>query len=155
MSVFALRFRLLLAGIAGLSVLGCTGSPVIVDSTSSADYSLGLVAHGGRSGEMTVEIHGQPFAQVVSKQAIASTIPVPPWLGVRHLTTAPLPVTPRDYRVVLIFNPAERGGARDACVARQPSVVAPAGGELRVSAAYCAFDRSVAHLVARGPVRRD
>ena len=136
--------------IAGL-LAACNNTPVKIDSISSADYSLGLVIYGARSGEMMAEIHGQPFKKPVSKQSIALAAPMPPWLPARHLTTEPGSNTPRHYRVVLTFNPAERGGVSNACSVDNPAVAPPQNGILRVSADYCALDRSVSHLVAQAP----
>ena len=134
-----------------LLLAGCTGTPVTIDSTSTADYNLSLVAYGAKSGEVAAEIHGQPFAAPVPSQTIARAAPMPPWSAARTLTAQPGPGTPRNYRVVLTFNPAERSGVSNACIVSRPPIAPPDQGMLRVSADYCAFDRSLSHLVASAP----
>lgn len=129
----------------------CTGTPVTIDSTSTADYDLSLVAYGAKSGEMAAEIHGQPFAAAVPADTIARAAPMPPWSAARILSAKPRPGTPLNYRVVLTFNPAERSGVSNACVVSHPPVAPPDQGMLRVSADYCAFERSISHLVASAP----
>ena len=143
------RFLLVLGLTAPLAATA--GTLVKIDRTTFGEYSYGLVAYGGKSGEMAVEIHGQPFGAPVPETAIASAAPMPGWLNARSLTTQPKPGTPRAYRVVLTFNPADSTGVRDACTTSQPAVVQPGNEKITISADYCAIDRSVSHLVANGP----
>lgn len=112
-------------------------------------YDSSLVSGAGRSGEMTAEVHGNPFQTTVEADAIAGALRLPGWFRPAKLTTRP---TTGKSRLVLIFNPVRRHlGGRAACRGSDGIATGPPAARMRVQMAFCTAERLNTELVLEAP----
>lgn len=77
-----LALAALLTGCAGGGLSAAAGNaPVISYEQQMAPYAPSFVQTAARSGEVYVQIFGQPFAERMEDQAIAQRIRMPQWIS--------------------------------------------------------------------------
>jgi hypothetical protein len=138
---------------AALALAACAGVDRISYYDRVALYTPSLVSYASKSGEMPVEIAGNPFAAPTDAENIASALQLPAHFSPARLTTRPGPGTASNVRLVMAFNATAPGAAEVAlCNNLRAMPVRPGGAETRVSVALCASERPATWLVAEGPV---
>jgi hypothetical protein len=145
------RFRA--AAIAGVLALAACAGPVAGSfSYVSPVYDPALVLDAARAGGVPTAIIGQPFAgaDAAFPGRVYALLAMPPWHGPAQFMPAD-PEPARDYRVVLIFNPAPPGIAFGrACLAANGFALTPPAGDVFVHAAFCFDDQTLTEVDARG-----
>ena len=147
-----MRAALIIPG-AAMALAACAGFDRISYYDRVALYTPSLVSYASKSGEMPVEIAGNPFAAATDAEIIAGALQLPAHFSPARLTTRPGPGTASNVRLVMAFNATAPGAAESAlCNNLRTLPVRTGGAETRVSMALCASDRPAAWLVAEGPV---
>lgn len=135
-----------------LPALASCGNSVVGGEVMPA-YSPNEVAYGFGNRDATVVLHGDPFGDPAALAAATTAAMQGRVFGVvTNFTTTPGADARPDYRVVVVFNPAETLLASDLC-ARSKIPTAPVGadGTMIIQGAFC---RGGALTSATGYVRQ-
>jgi hypothetical protein len=146
--------RLRLSTLLLLTLGGCAGAERVYHADRTALYTPALVNYAAQTGEMAVEIKGNPFAQAIEPESIAGALYLPGHFTKARLTTTPGPRAASNVRIVMAFNPVVPGSGEWAlCRDLAKVAVRPAAPEFAsVASALCAGDRPAAWAHGQGPV---
>ncbi len=128
-----------LVPVAGLTLAACAGGPVVSSHTIEQAYDsqqLGYVTQGGE--QIPVIVGGDPFGpdRAALNRAVLGAMQGSNFGPAVEFAVDPARPARQNSRVVLAFNPK---GTIDpgALCGGMPDGEAPAGGAVRISAAYC------------------
>ena len=142
--------RLSVAGLI-LALVACAEGGTISHVRLQSVYSPQLVRYVARSGSLPVAIYGNPFGSDGGQAdaRIVEGIANIPALDRVSFSLLPHDQPRPDGRLVLIFN--AKGPVRGIC--REPNAYTPGaiGTTIRIEAAFCIGDRTVASASARAP----
>ncbi len=145
------RLRTALAG-GILALAACAGPGSGSFSYVSPVYDPALIWDAARGDGVPTAIVGHPFAKSAADvpDRVRTLLAMPPWHAPAPFVPAdPLPA--RDYRVVLIFNPAPPGiGFGRACQPANGFALASPAGDVFIHAAFCFDDQTLTEVDARG-----
>ena len=144
--------RLRTVAAAGVRVLAaCAGPGAGSFSYVSPVYDPALILDAARGGGVPTAIIGQPFAGATAglPDRVRALLAMPPW----HAPAPFVPADPspaRDYRIIIVFNPAPPGIAFGrACQPANGFALAPPAGDVFVHAAFCFDDQTLTEVDAR------
>ena len=144
--VLAVTGMLILAACSG------TGSTPVTDpfATLSSAYDPASVWHVTKDGMRTV-IHGNPFdvSQAEADQMILSSLRMPAWHQKAQFVLHRASDKRQSARLVLIFNPIDPVSHDEACRKLSEIGVRPIANITQIHAAFCASERSLAHIDGR------
>jgi hypothetical protein len=144
--------KIALAAIIPAALVACTGATTIYYSDNMSKFYPDFVRQASASGEMAVEIYGDPFgASGPSKAAIADELRMPPFYGTAKFTTTPKPENAKQ-RLVMVFNPQHASpGGKAVCSDPKGIALAPAANPMRIEMALCSSKDWVSEATIVGP----
>lgn len=144
--------KIALAAITPLALVACVGATTIYYSDNTTRFYPEFVRHAAASGEMAVEIYGDPFgASGPGKVAIAAALQIPPGYGDARFTTTPKPNLAKQ-RLVIVFNPTHPSpGGNALCTDPKAVALGAAADPMRVEMALCSSEDWVSQATIVGP----
>jgi hypothetical protein len=134
--------------------LGCTGVQTLGHGDHASAYGPSFVSYAARSGQVPLVVRGDPFglAPAETSRVLAERLSLPGWFANRPFLATPDNATSRrDYRVVLIANPARPLLREEPCGDLSQVPVAGQGQTLTMHATFCAPDGWLASVRGQMP----
>jgi len=147
------RLKIILAGMALLTLGACTGNAGPGHAMLSSYYTQDVVRYATRDRVMLVTVHGD-FGLPTKRAAaqIAKNLSLPGWFEPAEFIAASPSAASAEHRIVLVLNPAEITlSGRHACAATKALATRKISQNVRVVGAFCAGDEVVTEMTASGP----
>ena len=138
-----------------LALSACAGQVQTGFGDITPFYDRSVVTHASSGGAFPLVVHGNPFPGLPQRQAVdtvARDMRLPGWFPQVPFAPAPVASAPRgDYRLVLVFNPAQPVSGADACgdLSQVPVAASRPSGETTLRAAFCTRDEPISDTRAR------
>jgi hypothetical protein len=145
--------KIALAAIMPVVLTACVGATTIYYSDNTTRFYPEFVRYASATGEMAIEIYGNPFGTSGSTNAaaIAAVLDMPPDYGDARFTTTPKPNLAKQ-RVVIVFNPVHPSpGGNAVCSDPAAIALAPPADPMRVEMALCSSEDWVSQATIVGP----